>query len=85
VIYFASFQHRVPVSKAIAGNKHTEWRRIVGRLREAAVRTSLLYARTAATKKAGEKTSQAICLLTEIAQLARGLKTMWSYPELACD
>jgi hypothetical protein len=53
--------------KAIAGDKHTEWRRIVGRLREAAVRASLLYAGTAATKKAGEKTSQAVCLLTEIA------------------
>jgi len=53
--------------QAIAGNKHTEWRRIVGRLREAAVRAQLLYARTAATKKAGEKTSQAVGLLTEIA------------------
>jgi len=31
----------------------------------------LLYARTAATKKAGEKTSQAVCLLTDIA-LATG-------------
>jgi hypothetical protein len=52
--------------------KNTEWRRILGRPREAVLRASSLYARTAAKKKAGEKTSEAVFLLTEIA-LARTL------------
>jgi hypothetical protein len=53
--------------KAIAGNSHAEWRRMLVPLREAAGRASSFYARPAATKKGDEKTSQAVCLLTEIA------------------
>jgi hypothetical protein len=51
----------------IAGKEHTDWRRILVRLREAATRPWSLYGRVAATSRPDEKTSQAVCFLTEIA------------------
>jgi hypothetical protein len=47
--------------------KYRMARSIFGCLREAAMRASSPYVRTAATKKAGEKTSEAVFLLIEIA------------------
>jgi len=55
------------VAKAIAGKEHTEWRRIFVGLQGAAVGASSNDVTAAATQKAGEKTSQAVCSLTEIA------------------
>jgi len=54
-------------TKAVAENKRSEWRKMIARLREAASRAKSLSVRAAATSKAGEKSSQARCLLTEIA------------------
>jgi hypothetical protein len=47
--------------------KHTNWRRILVRLREAPTSASSFYAGVGATKEAGEKTSQVVCFETEIA------------------
>jgi hypothetical protein len=58
---------KVVPPKAIAGKEHTEWRRIFVRLQGAAVGASSNDVIAAATQKAGEKTSQAVCSLTEIA------------------
>jgi hypothetical protein len=57
-------------------NKYTEWRGIRVRLREAVARASSFSMRAAATKKAGEKTSQAVFLLREIALLVAGRSAM---------
>ena len=48
--------------------KRTEWRRILIRLREAPTPAESNDAGVGATKKADEKTSQAVCFMTEIAQ-----------------
>jgi hypothetical protein len=53
--------------KAIVEMKQSVWRRILVRLREVATPAQSFYAGVAATKKAGEKTSQADCFMTEIA------------------
>ena len=47
--------------------KRTEWRLIRVRLREAPIPAESNYAGVGATKKAGEKTSQAVCFMTEMA------------------
>jgi hypothetical protein len=47
--------------------KHTNWRRILVRLREAPTPASSFYAGVGATKEAVEKTSQVVCFKTEIA------------------
>jgi hypothetical protein len=51
--------------------KRTAWCRILARLREAPTPALSFYAGVGATKKADEKTSQAVCFMTEIA-LVRG-------------
>jgi hypothetical protein len=53
--------------KAIAGEKQTNWCRILIRLREAATYPWSLYGRVAATSIPDEKTSQVICFSTEMA------------------
>jgi len=61
--------------QAIAGMKRSEWRRILVRLRQAPTPAESDVAGVGATNKAGEKTSQAVCFMTEIAEGPRAARS----------
>jgi hypothetical protein len=54
-------------AKAIAGEKHIEWRRISGRRQGEAAGACSHHVPAAAMQEAGEKTSRAVGFATEIA------------------